>query len=114
MRKKSIEQVKKDYKVSPENRKSLTAASTAINLKESVAVLKDSGKTMTAIAESMKKTADKSTSNIEKILDNHLASLREMFKPAPVTKKEWEIDSEVTKRNKEGFISRIKVFVKQI
>jgi hypothetical protein len=109
MRKKSISEIQKKYKLSAEDKKSIASTVTAIGLKDSVKMMQDSAKSMEKVTDALQKSNDKQIGNIEKLLSNHVVVVKEILKRAGDMKKEWEFD---VRRNKSGFIS--KVLAKQI
>ena len=109
MRKKSVSEIQKVYKISAQDRKSIAETVTATGLKESVTILKDAGKSLETVARSIEAASGSNTGNVEKILNNQFMAIREIIKDIASHKKQWEFD---VQRNKSGFIS--KVFAKQI
>ena len=99
MRKKSAKELIEKYNISEGEQKNIVTSIAATELKKSARLLKD----FVQNQGSAKSDTDYAKI-IEKLLDNHLISLREILKSQPSNKKEWEF---IVKRNKSGFISKI-------
>lgn len=109
MKKKSANEIQKRYGLSAQDRKNIAETVTAMGLKESVGLLKDSGKSLQDAAEAIKEAAVNNNVHIERMLNNHFTLIRDILKKLTDQKKNYECD---VKRNKSGFIS--KIYFKQI
>ena len=103
MRKKSITDIQKNFKLSADDRNKIVSSVTARGLKESIKMLEASAKAMEKLTSNLQKTSDRQAGNMEKMLSNHLTVVKELVKK-DISLKEWKFS---VQRNKSGFISEV-------
>ena len=98
MRKISAKELAKSKSISDETKKNIVTSVAATELKKSARLLKEFVQ-----SQANAKTDNDYAKTIEKLLDNHLAALKEILKTPDINKK-WEF---IVTRNKAGFISKV-------